>query len=165
MQLIPHNLSIDFVGKRRFFVSLSIVINVLILLGIAIFGFNWGVDFAGGSELEVKFSGQVEAAQIRKTVEAAGFKDAVVQEIGPSGEHSFLIRIGRVALMTDEDAAKAKAALQSKFGEQVSDLTFNANYGDQFQMSVKKDAATPPAQDVRASIEPRGSFLSSYQSR
>ncbi|MGI5861719.1 MAG: protein translocase subunit SecF [Myxococcales bacterium] len=156
MQLIPDNLSIDFVGKRKLFLTLSGLVCLAILVGIAVFGFNWGVDFAGGSEIEVKFAGKVEASDIRKTMEAAGFEDALVQEIGAADEHSFLIRVGRVALMTDGDAAKAKAALQSKLGDQMVDLTFNPNYGDQFQLSLQKGTTPPAPEQVRQAIETTG---------
>ena len=156
MQLIPDNLSIDFVGKRKLFITLSFFVCLAILLGIAVFGFNWGVDFAGGSELEVKFADKVEAADIRKTMEAAGFEDALVQEIGSADEHTFLIRVGRVALLTEEDTAKTKAALQAKLGDQLVDLTFNPNYGDQFQLSLKKGATPPSPEQVRQTIEATG---------
>src|SRR5262245_13669524 len=111
MELIPHNLSIDFIGKKKFFIPGSIVVNALILIGIGIFGFNWGVDFAGGSEIEVKFAGKADAGAVRQAVEAVGFEEASVQTIGADDENSFLVRVGRVSMLTNEMAKKGEDAL------------------------------------------------------
>ena len=54
MELIPHNLSINFLKHKNTFIVGSIVLNLLIILGAAIFGLEWGVDFKGGAELEVQ---------------------------------------------------------------------------------------------------------------
>ena len=56
MQIIKHKTNIDFIGKRQDrALHLSSVLNLAILVGIAIFGFNFGVDFAGGTVVELKF--------------------------------------------------------------------------------------------------------------
>ena len=56
MQILKHKTNIDFIGKRKPALFISSVLNLAILVGIAIFGFNFGVDFAGGTvvELEVR---------------------------------------------------------------------------------------------------------------
>ncbi len=136
MELIPHNPNIDFVGKRRFFIVASIVINTLILLGIALFGFNWGVDFAGGSEIEVQFEQQISATDVRKAMEHAELGEISVQTIGAEEEHSFLVRIGRVSLMTDELAKGAEEALRAELKEEFQSLHFNVEYGDKLDLRV-----------------------------
>jgi preprotein translocase subunit SecF len=52
-----------------------------------------GLDFAGGTEVEVRFPGNVGPEQVRKAAEEAGFKEPVVQALGEKGEHAYLIRI------------------------------------------------------------------------
>lgn len=55
MELIPHDINIDFVGKRLFFVLFSAAINLVSIGLMLTWGFNYGVDFAGGAVVEVRF--------------------------------------------------------------------------------------------------------------
>ncbi|MCY1079709.1 protein translocase subunit SecF [Archangium lansingense] len=114
MQIFKNQqLNIDFIGKRKPAVFISTVLNLIILVGIAVWGFNLGVDFAGGTVVEVKFNKDVSAADVRKRAEAGGLPDVSVQSIGAAGENSFLLRLGGVTQLTEESAAKAKEALQA----------------------------------------------------
>src|SRR5215813_1726164 len=61
MQIIKHKTNIDFIGKRKPALFISSVLNLAILVGIAIFGFNFGVDFAGGTVVELKFDHPIRA--------------------------------------------------------------------------------------------------------
>jgi preprotein translocase subunit SecF len=155
MELIPHNLSIDFVGKRRFFIVASFVTIVGIFAAIALFGFNWGVDFAGGSEIEVRFAGEVSAQTLRETVEAAGFDDATVQEIGPAEDHSFLIRVGRTSLMTADQATRGEEALREKFGDSLRSFDFNPDYGDKVELRFQA-GQIPPTEEIEAALSAAG---------
>jgi len=112
--IVPHGTKFDFVGKRHIAVVLSLLVN-LTVIGWSIKGLNYGVDFAGGTEMEVKFSAPVDAAAIRHGVEELGFKDASVQTYGPEEEHTFLIRVGRVALMGPDEFKKVVGAVKARF--------------------------------------------------
>jgi preprotein translocase subunit SecF len=138
MEWIPHNLSIDFIGKRKFFIIFSLLINIGILAGAAMFGLNWGVDFAGGSEIEVKFDSSVQASDVRKTMEQAGFLEASVQVVGSPSENSFLIHVGRIALLDQEGAARVETALRQKYGQDLSSFDFNPDFGDKLEVRFKK---------------------------
>lgn len=153
MQLIPSNLRIDFLKYKSTFILGSIVLNVLILLAAGIWGVNWGVDFKGGAELEVAFSGPVKDVEVRKAIEAAGFSDATVQVYGPAEENAFLIRVGRISLMTPEEAKKAEDALRARFGADLGSFDFNPDFGDKIELRFKKPVS---ADDARAAIEGTG---------
>jgi len=47
LQLIPPNINLDFVGKRKFFVGLSLIINIAAIVLLFTVGLNYGVDFSG----------------------------------------------------------------------------------------------------------------------
>lgn len=153
--IVPQGTHIDFVGKRRIAVTLSIIVNVAIIAWSlpAIHGLNFGVDFAGGTEMEVRFGKAVDPAAIRKAVEGIGFEDATVQTYGPEAEHSFLIRVGRVALMTEADVKRVVDAVQAKFPGQVEAWSFNAESGDKIDFQFKQVQA--PA-ELRAAVEGAG---------
>ncbi|HEX9050511.1 MAG TPA: protein translocase subunit SecF [Anaeromyxobacter sp.] len=151
--IVPHGTKIDFVGKRHIAVVLSLIVNLAVIIWAipAIHGLNFGVDFAGGTEMEVKFSKAVDPGAIRKGVEDLGFKDASVQTYGPEDEHTFLIRVGRIALMTEADVRKVADAVSAKFP--VQGWTFNSEAGDKIDFEFK----TPPTpEEVRAAVEAAG---------
>lgn len=112
MQIIKHKTNIDFIGKRKPALFLSTVLNIAILVGIAIFGFNFGVDFAGGTVVEVKFNHDVHADQVRERAQKGGLHDVTVQGIGSAEEHSFLLRMGGVTQLTEESAKAAEQAIK-----------------------------------------------------
>ncbi len=79
---ILHKSNIDFLGARK----ISIVISVLLLVATVILlmtrGLNFGLDFTGGTLVEITYDKPVEIASVRKTLGEAGYKDAVVQHFG-----------------------------------------------------------------------------------
>lgn len=113
MRIIKHKTNIDFISKRKIAVYISSIVNLAILVGIATVGFNFGVDFAGGTVVEVKFDHPISAADVRKRAEAGGLHDVSVQNIGSEDENSFLLRMGGVTQLNEENAEKAKAALNA----------------------------------------------------
>ena len=116
MQIIKHKTNIDFIGKRKPALFISSVLNLAILVGIAIFGFNFGVDFAGGTVVELKFDHPIRADEVRARAEKAGLHDVSVQGIGSSSENSYLLRLGGVTQLTPESAVIAKQALEALGG-------------------------------------------------
>src|SRR5512144_1626634 len=151
--IIPHDTKFDFVGKRRIAVTLSLIANAAVILWAIFHGLNFGVDFAGGTELEVKFAQAVDPGAIRKGVEELGFKDASVQTYGPETEHTYLIRVGRIALMSQEDVNRVVQAVQSKFPVQGTPH-FNPDVGDKIDFQFQ---GTPPTPDqLRAAVEGAG---------
>jgi preprotein translocase subunit SecF len=151
--VIPHETKFDFVGKRYIAVTLSLIANLAVILWAVFHGLNFGVDFAGGTEMEVKFAQTVDAGAIRKSVEDLGFKDASVQTYGAESEHTYLIRIGRIALMSQEDVNRVVQAVQAKFPVQGTPH-FNPDVGDKIDFQFQ---GTPPTPDqLRAAVEAAG---------
>jgi preprotein translocase subunit SecF len=150
--ILPHGTKFDFVGKRHIAVALSLIVNLAVIFWAipAIHGLNFGVDFAGGTEMEVRFADAVDPGAIRKAVEELGFKDASVQTYGAESEHSYLIRVGRIALMSDEDVKRVVDAVQAKFPNQVDSWSFNAEIGDKIDFQFKQP---PTAEALRAAVE------------
>jgi preprotein translocase subunit SecF len=78
MQIL-HDTNVNFVGVRRWFFIVSGVLALLAIVAIAVRGFNWGVDFTGGSLLHVRFSQPVSTEAVRGALSAVGEGEAVVQ--------------------------------------------------------------------------------------
>ncbi len=151
--LIPHGTTFDFVGKRHIAVVLSLIVNLAVIAWAMPFvhGLNFGVDFAGGTEMEVRFGKPVDPGAIRQGIEDLGFKDASVQTYGPEAEHTFLIRVGRITLMTEADVKRVVDAVQARYP--VESWSYNPEIGDKIDFQFK---APPPADGVRAAVEAAG---------
>ncbi len=75
---------IDFVGRRKTFFSISIVMSLLglfALFQISTGGGNLGIDFAGGAAVQLKFDQPIQINAARKALEDGGLKGAELQEI------------------------------------------------------------------------------------
>jgi preprotein translocase subunit SecF len=153
--IIPHDTKFDFVGKRHIAVTLSLLANLAVILWCipAIHGLNFGVDFAGGTEMEVKFQQAVDAGAARRAVEDLGFKDASVQTYGADSEHTYLIRVGRIALMNQEDVNRVVAAVTAKFPV-AGQPHFNPDVGDKIDFQFQGNPPTPDA--LKAAVESAG---------
>jgi len=81
---------IEFVKRAPIFGGLSLLLVVASLAIIMIKGFNYGIDFSGGTEVQVRFEEQVKADDLRSFVKDLGLDKASVQSFGEGKE--FLIR-------------------------------------------------------------------------
>lgn len=120
MQIIKGKTNIDFIGKRRIAILLSTAVNIAILVGIAGFGFNWGVDFAGGTLVEVKFNGLVTAEQVREGAVKGGLHEPQVQSIGSAQDSTFMLRMGGVTQLTAESEQLAEKAIRALPGIDIT---------------------------------------------
>jgi preprotein translocase subunit SecF len=150
MELIKGKTNIDFIGKRKIAIWISSVINIAIIIGIALVGFNYGVDFAGGTLVEVKFAASTTAQQVRTGVENGALKDCQVQGIGTAEENSFILRLGGTTQLTAESEKAAEAAIRAS--AEVVSLSKDLENGlIRFRVKAKIDAAA-----LKAAIEQSG---------
>ena len=91
MQIFQFTSAINFMRLKWLAVGLSALLMVASVIGFASKGINWGLDFTGGTVIELGFSQAADLADIRQTLSKAGFSDAVVQLFGTSRD--VLVRI------------------------------------------------------------------------
>jgi preprotein translocase subunit SecF len=85
-----HNLNVDFLGKRKFFYIVSTTLFMIGVINVIFRGFNFGIDFKGGSEIVLQFDKQIDITQIRKNIATIGLGNVEVRTFG--GETGALIR-------------------------------------------------------------------------
>jgi len=101
MDILKHNLAIDFMGKRRYAVILSCLLVVVAIASMATRGFNFGIDFTGGTLIEVGYPQPVDLEEVRSVLVDGGYTDAQAQNFGTSRD--VLVRIA-----PREDMANAR---------------------------------------------------------
>jgi preprotein translocase subunit SecF len=105
---------IDFMSLRKPAVILSALLLLASVVSLATLKLNVGIDFTGGSIIEVGYQQPVELEPIRGALESQGFPDAIVQHFGSASE--VLIR-----LVPDEN--KDKAELSSEIIAILQDIS------------------------------------------
>lgn len=91
MQILNMKDTIDFMSLKKPAALLSVFLIIGSLVSLGVNQLKWGLDFTGGTQIEVGYAQTADLSQIRKQLEASDFKDAVVQNFGSSQD--VLIRL------------------------------------------------------------------------
>ena len=93
MELIKPGINVNFVGKMRMFFWFSITLTVVSLIYIiARGGPIMGIDFAGGTIVQVKYSQATSVDKIREALKPLNLEGSVIQEVGSRSDNEFLLR-------------------------------------------------------------------------
>jgi preprotein translocase subunit SecF len=118
MHLIKAKLDFDFMGKRRLALALSLIAMLVSIGSIFSQGLNLGIDFTGGTLIEIGYQQPADLVKVRETLAAEGFKDATAQHFGTAKD--VLVRLAPQESMSSADISnKAFAALQQVAGGQA----------------------------------------------
>jgi preprotein translocase subunit SecF len=103
--------TIDFVGKRTYAIIVSLALIAVSIFSLSTQGLKLGIDFTGGTLIEVGYEQDVNLSKVRNTLSEASFKSANVQYFGSTKE--ILIRL--------EPQAVSSAKLSSKIIQLLGD--------------------------------------------
>jgi len=122
MQLIKPDINIDFVGRRKLAVIFSVIL-ILIGMGslIAKGGPDYGIDFAGGTLVQVKFEADTSPTAIKEALESLNLGGLVVQTFGDEA-NEFLIRAQATSDELKGLGKQVGQALDSVYGEGKSEI-------------------------------------------
>lgn len=110
LHILPNDTKIDFMRWRHVAMAVTIVVFLASVAIIGIKGFNYALDFTGGTLIEARFDKAVDVEQVRTKLEESGFDGAQVQSVG--GNTDLLIRLaphGEHAAGTGDAAHEDKA--------------------------------------------------------
>ena len=82
MHLLSKETNINFVGVRKYALAISALMLIIAIYSIATKGLNFGIDFTGGTMIEIAYPEQADLSGIRDTLANNGYEDAVVQNFG-----------------------------------------------------------------------------------
>ncbi len=111
-EIIKSGTHIDFLSRWRLCVAVSLGLVLIGIAAIPFRGFRLGIDFAGGTEVQVRFPDQpeVDEGDVRRVVDGLGIEGASVIRYGQGAASEFLIKFRGERTLESEVAAAAQAA-------------------------------------------------------
>jgi preprotein translocase subunit SecF len=139
---IVKNTNIDFMGKRKFafvFSGILAIIGIIAVVQVANGRANLGIDFAGGTAIQLKFNSKADLAAVRSALEGGGVKDFELQDF--PGTNKILIRVKK----TEAELGKSADAITGIIKEQLPNNPYvvdsTTEIGPKVGSKLRADAA------------------------
>lgn len=139
MELIRPGIHIEFMKYNKITTCISVVFLIICLISIFfVRGLNYGIDFSGGTEIQVAFNKAVKTDDIRAALKPLGFAGATIQSMGISSDNEFLIRTSTEGDVGYQTAKKIEGALKNAFGAKDVDIRGTNMVGSAVSEDLKK---------------------------
>ncbi len=138
---IIKNTKIDFLGKRNIAFIISGIISLIgifAIVQIATGKANLGIDFAGGTSVQLKFEKPVKVHDIRKALEEGGVRDFDLQEL--TGENKILIRAKNIEIQLGKISEQITAAISQKIPDNRFVVDSTTEIGPKVGGKLRADA-------------------------
>ncbi len=119
----------DFIGTRKWWYLLSVVLLLVSIVSPIIRGFNWGIEFAGGNQFQAPANDRATLEEVRGAVEDLDVEIASAQEAGRGDSATYIIRTGE---LNNEQRAEVRETLADELGidpEQVTVSEVSSSWG------------------------------------
>lgn len=139
MQLIKKT-NIDFIGKRKVTFIISSIIAIIGIIGviqIARNAANMGIDFSGGTSIQLNFKQPISLEKARLALASNNLKEASLQEITEGNK--LLIKVGKTSLATGKVADTIKEVFKKEFPENTFVEESSSEIGPSIGDKLKKD--------------------------
>jgi preprotein translocase subunit SecF len=156
MEIFKPRSTIDFMKYRGVLIPVSLFLAFLGIVSAVYPGPNYGIDFKGGTEVQLKFDPKIDATTVRKTLADIGYDAEVVNVEGRKGE--YLVRVGQVSSLPPEKVDGIKKAINWKIGGvKVEELRVSPG-GDKIALRMR-DEVDPSA--IEAALKAAGADVRS----
>jgi preprotein translocase SecF subunit len=102
-QIIPNTLKFDYLRWRWYTLAASWTVIGICMIWLGVKGFNYGIDFSGGTLIQVQLQETADIGKMREVLTASGVPSFSLQALGETGHQDFLITLGHLI----EESAKA----------------------------------------------------------
>ena len=120
MRFIKPDTKIDFIGKKKIAFSLSLACIVISIVSLIVHnGPRLGIDFAGGTLIQIQAKKAVQIDDIKSGLATVGLGKSSVQQFGEHIRNEFLIRTDLLYENADKFASEIKKALETATGSEV----------------------------------------------
>lgn len=144
MEIIRPDINLDFVGKRKIAIIISLTLVFIGLISLVVKGGpSYGIDFAGGTLVQIKFSETTSAGDLRSSLGNLDLRGLTIQQVGDAG-NEFLVRVQESSDNLETLAAKIQTTLEGKYGAGQLEIRRTEMVGPQ----VGKDLRNKGAQAV-----------------
>ena len=134
------NSNIDFLGKKWYFLSFSLIFSVAGILSMLFWhGIPLGIDFRGGTVVEVKFADAPNNNAIRNALDKAGLHNAVIQSYGESSSNEVIIKLD-LKETNESDLDKGKNQIINALETNPVQGKQNINNSDRIGFGAIRDA-------------------------
>jgi len=134
------NTNIDFLGKKWYFLSFSLIFSVAGILSMLFWhGIPLGVDFRGGTLVYVKFAEPPNTTAIRAALDKAGLHNAVIQSYGEKSSNEVVVKLD-LKETSEADLSKGKNQIISALETNPVPGKHNINNSDQIGFAAIRDA-------------------------
>jgi preprotein translocase subunit SecF len=114
LQFVKPGTNINFMGRRKMFLALSALVICIGLLSMVFRGgLQYGIDFAGGINIQVKFDSEVDLKKLKSSLKASGLPEMRVQRFGMDQDNEYLLRISALDAQPEEMRTQVQSALES----------------------------------------------------
>ncbi len=141
MMEIVGQTSIDFMGKRNIAFAVSgtlLVLGIIAVAGILTGWANLGIDFAGGTAVQLKFDQALSIEDARKALQKHGLTDAELQEF--TQDQKLLIRVKTETTIEDEISKQIIGAFQTEFPNHAFVVDSTTSIGPTIGKKLQEDA-------------------------
>ena len=139
MEFIKPGTKINFLGIRRLAFGLSgIVICVSIISIILHGGLNYGIDFEGGTLVQVKFAEPTRVETVKENLESIGLGGSLVQRFGEKKENEYLIRVEKSVSDLEGLSLQIEETLQKAYGKGGAEIRRTEMVGPKVGKDLRK---------------------------
>jgi preprotein translocase subunit SecF len=133
--------NIDFIGKRKYsflFSGIMVLLGLIALVQIARGAANLGIDFAGGTAVQLKFEQPVRIDEARKALETNGLNDVELQEFGQ--DNKLLIRVKASTTIEEKTAERVVGIFTKEFPNNKFVVDSTTEIGPTIGKKLQEDA-------------------------
>jgi preprotein translocase subunit SecF len=141
ISIIKPGVNVDFVGRRwiAFLVS-SVLILASILSIILKGGLNFGIDFAGGTLVQVRFTNETTPDEIRKVLNEIGLRDSIIQQYSEREGDEYIIRFKNRTSKNEGLSDRIQETFQKRYGQNGFEIRRVEVVGPQVEKELRYKA-------------------------
>ncbi|MBI4619959.1 MAG: protein translocase subunit SecF [Desulfobacterales bacterium] len=141
INIVKPGINIDFIGKRWIaFLLSSILILASILSIILKGGLNFGIDFAGGTLVQVRFTKETTPGEIRNGLNEIGLRDSIIQQYSEKGGNEYIIRFKNISSKNEGLSDKIQETFQKRYGQNGFEIRRVEVVGPQVEKELRYKA-------------------------
>jgi preprotein translocase subunit SecF len=154
MKFLSKEPNVHWMSHTKVYIAISAAMCIVSLVSIFTRGINFGIDFAGGYEIQVKFDQKASEEKVQKVIEGLGFGDSRVQRYGGDQSNEFLIMVRQHEALSEDKRLALKHDMEALAGGPEGLANFSvAESGENIITGFTKPVTEPQVREVLAKYD------------